>query len=127
MDWEFSCKFLGAQTCTEVPQLSSNAGKVKCCLHTLSERLKSYETMVWREIVDSDKNGSHFISLTELKSRNNALYEKFQKLFVEDCVDEPFSLRINGAERIWGIVLSDGTFESICYDPLHLGWPTSKN
>ena len=127
MDWDFSVECLEAKTCASGPRLSSNGVKVQCCLHTLSDRLKSYETMTWGEIINQDNTGSHFIPMAELKIRNAALYDKFERLVIEARVDEPFSLRIGSIERIWGIVLSDGTFEAVCYDPSHLGWPTNKN
>jgi hypothetical protein len=127
MDWIFSVTHLKAETCDSNPQHSSEIDKVKCCLHVLSDRLKSYETMTWGEIMNQDKTGSHFISISDLKSHNKDLYDKFEKLLIEDGVDEPFSLRIGARERLWGIILSDGTFEAVCYDPLHVGWPTKKS
>jgi hypothetical protein len=127
MDWAFSIQYLKAETCDSDPQSSSERDKVKCCLHVLSDRLKSYETMTWGEIIHQDKTGSHFISIDDLKSHNRNLYNKFEKLLIDDGVDEPFSLRIGTKERLWGIILSDGTFEAVCYDPLHLGWVTKSS
>jgi hypothetical protein len=127
MDWRFSAEQLKAKTCSSGPRLSSNDVKVECCLHTLSDRLKSYETMTWGEIINQDRNGSHFISMDKLELSNPALHGKFMKLLTDGCVDEPFSLRLGSLSRIWGIILSDGTFEAICYDPLHSGWPTNKS
>ncbi|MDR1379315.1 MAG: hypothetical protein LBJ36_09745 [Synergistaceae bacterium] len=127
MDWAFSITYLKAETCDFAPQSPTGSAQAKCCLHMLSDRLKGYETMTWGEITNQDKTGSHFISINELKFHNRDLYNKFEKLLIDDGVDEPFSLRIGAKERLWGIILSDGTFEAVCYDPFHAGWPTKKH
>jgi hypothetical protein len=125
MDWNFSLKELEARTCDSGNQLSSGI-KVECCLHLLAERLKGFEPLTWGEITNGDRTGSHFISLEDLRKKNRALYDKFSQIVINEGIDEPFSLRIGGDDRLWGIVLSDGTFEAVCYDPHHLGWPLDK-
>lgn len=126
MDWIFSRENLDAEICNSGTKFSSNEPKIKCCLHLLAEKLKSYESLTWGEITNNDSTGSHFISLTELKSHNRAMHDKFETLAIGGALDEPFSLRLEGKDRLWGIILSDGTFEAVCYDPEHKGWPITR-
>jgi len=124
MDWDFAQGELGAKTCTSGDGFSSGAPKVECCLHLLSERLSAYETMTWGEILRDNRTGSHFIPLDELG--NHALRGKFESLVIHDGIGDPLSLRLGATDRLWGIVLNDGTFEAICYDPYHKGYPVEK-
>ena len=126
MDWIFSREKMRAGVCKSGSKFSSNELKVECCLHLLADKLKSYESMTWGEITRNDGTGSHFIPLAELWSHNRTMYDKFAALAVEGALDEPFSLRLEGKARLWGIILSDGTFETVCYDPEHKGWPVVR-
>jgi hypothetical protein len=60
-------------------------------------KLGNYETMTWREI--DGPTGSHGVGFGSLvKEARDRLVEISQ-----DDVDEYFSLRIDGPERVWGI------------------------
>jgi hypothetical protein len=126
MDWNFSQTRLNAKICTAGTQLASNTPKVECCFHLFSDRLKYYETMTWSAIIQDNKTGSHFISLAGLESHNRTLYNEIARITVNEETEEIFSLRLAGRERLWGIILEDGTFDAVFYDPNHQGWPTEK-
>jgi len=126
MDWVFSSDNLEAKICKSGKQTTTNSPKVECCLHLLTERLKSFETMTWQEIIVNDKLKSHFIALEDLRRHNRKLSEKFESLARNEAIDEPFSFRLGFEDRLWGIVLNDGTFVAVFYDPNHLGWPIDR-
>ena len=81
--------------------------------------------MTWGEITRKANHESHFQNLDDLKRVNRDAYERFEQLSLAQWVDEPFSFRLQGGERLWGIVLSDGTFEILWYDPHHKIWPSA--
>lgn len=123
MDWTFSLT-LEARRCKAGASLSSNSPKIECCFHLLAESLKSYESQTWGEIRRNDVTGSHFISLESLEQKNSAAADRFRKFVIDDGMEQLFSLSLGSEERLWGIVLSDGTFEALWYDPRHKIWPT---
>ena len=123
MDWHFSSG-LNARSCKAGPSLSSGTPKVECCFHLLSESLKSFESLTWGEIRRDDATGSHFINLSDLEKKNKEAADRFCRILIHEGMEQLFCLRLGSRERLWGIVLSDGTFEALWYDPMHQIWPT---
>ena len=81
-------------------------------------RLKPLETMPWREITNT---GSHPIDVSAIiKEARERLAEIGQ-----DDTDQLYSLRVEGALRIWGI--RDGrVLKILWYDPEHAICPSPK-
>ena len=80
-------------------------------------KLKDFETMTFDEIL---KNGSHGVAVQDICS-------DAQKRLVDidqDDIDELFSLRLRGRQRIWGIRRLN-TLKLIWWDPLHEVCPSS--
>lgn len=125
MDWTFSFD-LDATVCKS-GQLLSSGEKIECCFHNLSQRLKGFEAQSWQEIKQNDQTGSHYISINDLKSKNKAAATRLEKMATDEGIEQLFSLRIGSKERLWGIILEDGTFEALWYDPCHKVWPIAPN
>jgi hypothetical protein len=88
-------------------------------------KLKDFETMTWHEIHAATKknkgNLHHFIPKTSL---NKAAQERLRELNQDD-IDKLFSLRLQGAHRIFGI--KDGrVLKILWFDPDHEVCPCSK-
>jgi hypothetical protein len=84
---------------------------------TVIDRLKSFESMSWKEI---EGRQNHWIQGSELiRSAQNCLEEDWQG------ADQVFSLRIDGATRIFGII-DQQVFYLLWYDPEHLIVPSIK-
>lgn len=81
LDWDgpFACTRLGREDLARVVQ-----------------KLAGFETMTWPEI---ERAGSHFIPVRDLASDARKRLEQIRN----DDVDALFSLRIAGAERVFGI------------------------
>ncbi len=87
----------------------------------IKEKLSYFETMTWREILLDSKKQNHFISVDKLsKKAQDRLIETNQ-----DDVEELLSLRLNGKERIWGVV-EQGTLNLLWWDPNHQICPSTK-
>jgi hypothetical protein len=87
----------------------------------IKEKLSSFETMTWREILLDSKKQNHSVSI-------NVLSPNAKRRLVEigqDDIDELISLRLSGKERIWGI-LDRGTLNLLWWDPEHLVCPSLK-
>lgn len=83
-------------------------------------KLRDFESMTWKEIVG---NGSHKVAVSDLAV---AARKKLTKLNMDD-IEELFSLRLMGKQRIWGI-LDNNAFRILWWDPDHLVCPsTLKN
>lgn len=89
--------------------------------HLLTEvipKLHEFETMTWAEI--DGPTGSHFIRCSELTK----LAQDRQNQVASD-VDELFSLRLTGPQRIWG-VRDVATLRILWWDPQHEVCPSKK-
>ncbi len=83
------------------------------------DKLVSYEGMTWSEIQASSggkRNGtnSHFESVSDL---TKDAQKRIRDLHMYD-VDQLFSLRLGGQERLYGI-LENGVFYVLWYDKYH--------
>lgn len=87
----------------------------------LRGRLSSFETMTWNEIFLLGKKQNHSIPVPELGC------PRARKWMRENLPDQPelWTIRIGGAERIWGI-FSEGAYQVIFWDPKHLIYPTNR-
>ena len=77
IDWHSALLELSVNQCKSGEVLSSASLKVEACFHIISEKLKSFESMTWGEII---KNGSHYIKLDNLKNVNYSFYKKFRAI-----------------------------------------------
>jgi len=79
---------------------------------TLYPRLCCFETMQWREIEGA--SGSHPVQVSDLEKRARDRLVDIQ----QDDIDELFSLRIGGKERVWGI-RDFNVLKILWWDPHH--------
>lgn len=70
-------------------------------------------------VQDRDKN--HHVSTSDLSEK---AWRRLKDLKLED-VEQLFSLRISGKERVWG-VLTQGVLEVLWWDPKHEVCPSHK-
>ncbi len=80
----------------------------------LREKLSSFESMTWAEILIRDKKYHH------CPDDISKLCTEAQSRLSENQIDiESFySLRLTGEKRVWGI-LSEGVFSILFWDPKH--------
>lgn len=84
----------------------------------IRKKLGNFETMKWGDILNS---GSHQISLEDFfKEARDRLRDIGQ-----DDIDELFSLRLSGKERLLGILDAEVLW-ILWWDPLHLSHPSLK-
>lgn len=83
-------------------------------LHDLFEKLKSFESMRWSEILIKGKKHNHSIERNKLSKEAQ---KHLQELGFED-VENVVSLRLSGMERIFGI-LELGIMKLLWWDPKH--------
>ena len=82
------------------------------------QRLGAFEKMTWTEI---ERGGSHQVEKHRLcKAARDRLLT-----IQQDDVDELFSLRLTGTNRIWGIRV-EGTLRILWWDPEHKVCPSPK-
>ncbi len=84
-------------------------------------KLSDFEGMTWGQIEGSD-TGSHLVEVVDCP--NQAVQKRLEELKLDD-LDTLFSLRLAGAERIFGI-LEGAILKLLWYDPNHTVWPTKK-
>lgn len=83
------------------------------------ERLKSFESMPWKEILVHNKHGNHSITKSDLsESARNCLEEDWQG------AEEVISLRVSALGRVFGI-LDRGAFTILWWDPTHAVCPSN--
>ena len=94
-------------------------------IKSILPKLISYETQTWQEIVGTPKgrgdgSKSHSVSIVNL-------CQEAQKLLQDNniYIDDLFSLRLTGKERVWGI-LENGVLDIIWYDSDHEICPVNK-
>jgi hypothetical protein len=88
----------------------------------IKDRLSSFEKNTWKEIFVDQARFHHRISADELKC---STARQWMKKNMPDQ-DYLWTLRVTGAERIWGI-LSQGAYQVLFWDPEHLIWEVPKN
>lgn len=88
------------------------------CIRRVMGSLKSYETMTWSEI---EGRRNHFIKLSDCVKEARDRLQELQ----HDDVDELFSLRITGAERVFGI-REMSVLSILWWDPGHQVCPSPK-
>lgn len=95
----------------------------------LVEKLESFETMTWQEILSSTagrKNNTrnHFIECDNL---TNEAQKQLKKIKLYEKAEGSFcSLALTGEIRLWGILI-DGIFEIVWLDNNHEVYKVSKN
>lgn len=87
-------------------------------LKAILAKLAQVETMTWAELLST---GSHPISVTDI---SRAARQHLGELGLEE-VEELFSLRLSGRERVWGI-RDRHRFKVLWYDPDHTVYPVEK-
>jgi len=80
-------------------------------LHQILDKLKSIENSTWPDI---ERGGSHFIPVSNVIKDAQA---RLRHLKLDD-IDQLFSLRLTGAERLWGLRTND-VFSLLWWDPNH--------
>jgi hypothetical protein len=89
--------------------------------HEIREKLREYEKQTWNEIMVQDRDKNHHVSTSDLSEK---AWRRLKDLKLED-VEQLFSLRISGKERVWG-VLTQGVLEVLWWDPKHEVCPSHK-
>lgn len=89
-------------------------------LRRVRERLAAFETMSWADILVQAKKQNHSIPLDSLSMAARKNLEDRRLL-----LDEVVSLRLSGAERIFGY-LEQGVFVALWWDPRHQVCPSAK-
>jgi len=84
----------------------------------IRNKLSQFESMTWHEI-EGDKH--HFASVSAISK------EAQDRLITlkQDDIDQLFSLRLTGTQRVWGIRIGS-IFKILWWDPKHLVYPSKK-
>lgn len=93
--------------------------KLKDLLVEIVDKLKNFESMTWGEIERNKK--SHLISLDKIAKKAQ---ERLRERELDD-LEELYSLRLSGKERIWG-KRENEAFYIIWWDPNHSVCPAQK-
>lgn len=88
----------------------------------LLEKLTSFETMTWSEILVRAKKQNHHVQTYTLCREAQ---QRLTELKLDDY-DEICSLRISGKHRLYGILDEDGVFSIIWSDSEHEICPSQK-
>ncbi len=83
-------------------------------------KLGHFETQTWQDIETT--TGSHLVTIKECP--NPQMAKRLTEIHQDD-IDEIFSLRLSGKERIWGI-LEGCVLKILWWDPHHEIWPSLK-
>jgi len=83
-------------------------------LRRLHEKLASFESMTWDEIIVRDNRNNHFIPTKKLSKEARQRLEELKA----DDVDELLSIRLSGRERLFGI-WDAGVVDLLWWDPQH--------
>jgi hypothetical protein len=86
-------------------------------LNSIREKLGHLESRTWGEILNSKHN--HNVSVDKL---SKGARDRLAELKQHD-IEELLSLRLSGAERIWGI-LAEGVGTILWWDPNHRVCPS---
>ena len=91
----------------------------KTLLLEIIPKLHFFETMTWADVEAT--TGSHFISVSDC---NKDAGDRLKDIGQED-IDDLFSLRLSGKQRIWGI-RDVVILRILWWDPKHLVCPSAK-
>ena len=93
----------------------------RTALNIIRERLRSFESMTWNEILVQAHRQNHLVSIERLcKEARDRLEENRQS-----DIAELVSLRVGGGERVWGI-LDGSILKLLWWDPEHAVCPSLK-
>ncbi|GJM43347.1 MAG: hypothetical protein DHS20C21_01890 [Gemmatimonadota bacterium] len=87
-------------------------------VHQIRSKLEGFETINWQEI---ERNGSHSVERWKLAK---AAQDRLDAIGHRD-LDELFSLRLTGPNRVWGI-RKNAVLSIVWWDPEHLVCPSLK-
>jgi hypothetical protein len=90
-------------------------------LHEIRERLASFESMTWHEILVANNHANHSIKISKICRTARQRLEELKLEDIEDLV----SLRVSGKERVWGIK-QDNILLLLWWDPQHQICPSKK-
>lgn len=87
----------------------------------IRDKLGGFEGQTWGDIIMRSQNNHHFMPVVKICA---AAQERLSAIHMEDT-DALFSLRLSGAERVWGI-LNNGILLLLWWDPFHSVYPVPK-
>lgn len=87
----------------------------------IQKKLIGFESMTWREILVDSRKQNHTVSVESLCKQAR---DRLTEIDLDD-LDELTSLRLSGAERVWGI-LDQGIMNLLWWDPDHQVYPVEK-
>lgn len=85
---------------------------------TIHVKIGDFESMTWNDL---PSQGSHPVPVAELCKEAQKRLQAIQ----QDDVENLFSLRLSGKQRIWGI-RAGGIFKVLWWDPCHQVCPSKK-
>lgn len=99
---------------------------VKDINSTIISKLKDYEGMTWKEIIETsggrtNGNNNHFENISDLILEAQKRWKNLKL----DEYDRIFSLRLTGKQRLYGI-LDNGVFKIVWFDQKHEIYPSKK-
>jgi hypothetical protein len=83
--------------------------------HRVRMRLANFESMQWKEIVGKE---CHFIAVSKICPEAQQRLKDLR----QDDIDAVMSLRVTGAERVWGI-MEHNIMKVLWWDPQHRVYP----
>jgi hypothetical protein len=83
-------------------------------LHEIRDKLSNFEAKTWNEILVKEKHWNHTVATAKLRSSA----QDCLRLMRLDDLDELVSLRLSGAQRIWGFRIA-AVFHVLWWDPEH--------
>lgn len=83
-------------------------------LHEIRAKLSNFEAKSWNEILVKDKHWNHTVATANLRS---SAQECLRRARLDD-LDELVSLRLMGAQRLWGFRIA-AVFHILWWDPEH--------
>lgn len=90
-------------------------------IEKIRDRLKSFETMTWGEILNEGGKRNHLVKVIDLCKEAKQRLQVIQ----QDDLAELLSLGLTSRGRIWG-VLENGVVRLLWWDPQHLVCPSHK-
>lgn len=90
-------------------------------LREVRDKLRDFESMTWYEILVAAGSRNHAVAVERLSKEARDRLEELGQLDVEELV----SLRLSGAERVWGI-RAGNILNVLWWDPLHAVCPSLK-
>ncbi len=85
------------------------------------DKLGSFESMTWHQILVAAKHRNHTVSIEKL---SKAARDRLVEIALDDQ-DELVSLRLAGAERVWGF-REENVLQVLWWDPEHQVYPSTK-